>query len=59
MSSYDEGSENDTEQIYRPSNYYTDCLDMPVDYRPKCVICKNHLRNNESFYCKRCINSNV
>jgi hypothetical protein len=25
-----EDSENDTEQIYRPSNYYTDCLDMPL-----------------------------
>jgi len=32
MDTFD-GSENDTEQVYRPSNYYSDCLDMPEDYR--------------------------
>ena len=32
--SYELDDENDSEQIYRPSNYYSDCLDMPADLRP-------------------------
>ena len=33
MSSFDEGDENDMDQVYRPSNYYSDCLDMDEDLR--------------------------
>ena len=31
LESYNE--DNDGTETYRPSNYYSDCLDMPEDYR--------------------------
>jgi hypothetical protein len=51
MSSFDEGDENDGTTIYRPSNYYSDCLDMPADMRPvrNCPICNAYFENEDDL----------